>query len=140
MEAAKSAQIHDTIMKLPKGYDTVLGQKGVNLSGGQKQRISIARAFIRKPAILLLDDSTSALDLQTEGKLLEAISAYECTTLIITQKVSTAMKADVILLLEDGELIEKGTHHELLSQSHLYQLIYESQFGKEGAGHAERHS
>ncbi|MBG9770219.1 ABC transporter ATP-binding protein [Bacillus vallismortis] len=133
MEAAKHAQIHETIMKLPNGYDTVLGQRGVNLSGGQKQRISIARALIRKPAILLLDDSTSALDLQTEAKLLEAVSTYECTTLIITQKMTTAMKADQILLLEDGELIEKGTHSELLSESHLYKRIYESQFGREGS-------
>ncbi|MCY9375328.1 ABC transporter ATP-binding protein/permease [Bacillus sp. T17B1] len=133
MEAAKHAQIHETIMKLPNGYDTVLGQRGVNLSGGQKQRISIARALIRKPAILLLDDSTSALDLQTEAKLLNAISTYECTTLIITQKVTTAMKADEILLLEDGKLIEKGTHSELLSESHLYKRIYESQFGREGS-------
>ncbi|MEI1420556.1 ABC transporter ATP-binding protein/permease [Bacillus cabrialesii] len=133
MEAAKHAQIHDTIMKLPNGYDTVLGQRGVNLSGGQKQRISIARALIRKPAILLLDDSTSALDLQTEAKLLEAISTYECTTLIITQKMTTAMKADKILLLEDGEMIEKGTHSELLSESQLYKRIYESQFGREGS-------
>ncbi|MCO4851607.1 ABC transporter ATP-binding protein [Bacillus vallismortis] len=132
-EAAKHAQIHETIMKLPNGYDTVLGQRGVNLSGGQKQRISIARALIRKPAILLLDDSTSALDLQTEAKLLEAVSTYECTTLIITQKMTTAMKADQILLLEDGELIEKGTHSELLSESHLYKRIYESQFGREGS-------
>jgi ATP-binding cassette subfamily B protein len=133
MEAAKHAQIHETIMKLPKGYDTVLGQRGVNLSGGQKQRISIARALIRKPSILLLDDSTSALDLQTEANLLEAISTYECTTLIITQKITTAMKADEILLMEDGELIEKGTHSELLSESHLYKRIYESQFGREGS-------
>ncbi|MFP7233792.1 ABC transporter ATP-binding protein [Bacillus subtilis] len=133
MEAAKHAQIHETIMKLPNGYDTVLGQRGVNLSGGQKQRISIARALIRKPAILLLDDSTSALDLQTEAKLLKAISTYECTTLIITQKMTTAMKADEILLLEDGELIEKGTHNELLSESQLYKRIYESQFGREGS-------
>ncbi|WP_420976855.1 ABC transporter ATP-binding protein [Bacillus vallismortis] len=133
MEAAKHAQIHETIMKLPNGYDTVLGQRGVNLSGGQKQRISIARALIRKPVILLLDDSTSALDLQTEAKLLEAVSTYECTTLIITQKMTTAMKADQILLLEDGELIEKGTHSELLSESHLYKRIYESQFGREGS-------
>lgn len=132
MEAAKHAQIHETIIKLPNGYDTVLGQRGVNLSGGQKQRISIARALIRKPAILLLDDSTSALDLQTEAKLLEAISTYECTTLIITQKITTAMKADEILLLEDGELIEKGTHSELLSESRLYKRIYESQFGRGG--------
>ncbi len=86
VKAAKDAQIHDTIKDLQKGYDTKIGQKGVNLSGGQKQRVSIARALVRKPKILMLDDSTSALDLKTESKLLEAIERYECTTLIVTQK------------------------------------------------------
>lgn len=85
--AAKDAQIHETILKLPKQYDAVIGQKGVNLSGGQKQRLAIARALIRKPKILLFDDSTSALDLKTEAKLLEAIKQYTCTTFIITQKL-----------------------------------------------------
>ncbi|MGY5190217.1 UNVERIFIED_CONTAM: ABC transporter ATP-binding protein, partial [Bacillus amyloliquefaciens DSM 7 = ATCC 23350] len=101
---------------------------------------SIARAFIRKPSLLLLDDSTSALDLQTEAKLLKAIRSYECTTLIITQKITTAIKADTILLLEDGELLAKGTHQELMAESHLYRPIYESQFGKEGADSTDRHS
>jgi ATP-binding cassette, subfamily B, multidrug efflux pump len=129
--AAKSAQIHETIEKFPNGYETVLGQKGVNLSGGQKQRLSIARALIRKPKILLLDDSTSALDLKTEGKLLEAIKSYQCTTIIVTQKVSTAMEADTILLLEDGKLLTSGSHQELIRKSELYQQIYLSQFGEE---------
>src|SRR5690625_3903356 len=96
--AAQAAQIHDVIMKLPHGYDTEVSQRGVNLSGGQKQRLSIARALIRKPTILMLDDCTSALDYATEARLLEAIATYDCTTLIITQKTSTAMKADRILL------------------------------------------
>jgi ATP-binding cassette, subfamily B, multidrug efflux pump len=131
IQAAKDAQIHETIMNLSNGYDTVLGQKGVNLSGGQKQRLSIARALIRKPKILLLDDSTSALDLKTESKLLQALKQYECTTMIITQKISTAMESDTILLLEDGVLIGEGTHTSLLEDSTLYQRIFQSQFGEE---------
>ncbi|PFA68410.1 ABC transporter ATP-binding protein [Bacillus sp. AFS015802] len=130
IQAAKDAQIHETILNLSNGYDTVLGQKGVNLSGGQKQRLSIARALIRKPKILLLDDSTSALDLKTESRLLQALKQYECTTMIITQKVSTAMESDAILLLEDGVLIGEGTHESLLEDSSLYQRIYQSQFGE----------
>lgn len=130
IEAAKDAQIHETIEKLPNQYDTLLGQKGVNLSGGQKQRLSIARALIKKPKILLLDDSTSALDLKTEAKLLHAIRKYDCTTVIITQKVSTAKDADKILLFEDGSLIGFGEHEHLLKSSSLYQEIYSSQFGE----------
>lgn len=134
VKAASDAQIHETIEKLPARYDTLLGQKGVNLSGGQKQRLSIARALIKHPRILLLDDSTSALDLKTEAKLLDAISKYNCTTVIITQKISTAKEADKILLLEDGSLIESGDHEYLLKHSALYQAIYESQFGEVKAG------
>jgi ATP-binding cassette, subfamily B, multidrug efflux pump len=130
IRAAKDAQIHETIENLKYGYDTPLGQKGVNLSGGQKQRLSIARALIRNPKILLLDDSTSALDLTTESRLLDAIRQYKCTTIIITQKVSTAMESDCILLLEDGVLIGNGSHDTLLIESSLYQQIYQSQFGE----------
>jgi ATP-binding cassette subfamily B protein len=137
IQAAKDAQIHETIDRLPNKYETVLGQKGVNLSGGQKQRLSIARALIRKPKILMLDDSTSALDLKTEGKLLSAMKKYDCTRFIITQKVSTAMEADKILLLEDGRLLEEGSHEHLLAHSTLYQNIYQSQFGAEVAEHVE---
>ncbi len=130
-KAAEDAQIHATILSLPKQYETVLGQKGVNLSGGQKQRLSIARALVRNPKILLLDDSTSALDMKTEANLLQAIRTYSCTTMIITQKISTAMEADNILLLEDGKLLAQGSHEQLLEQSALYQAIFQSQFGKE---------
>jgi ATP-binding cassette subfamily B multidrug efflux pump len=136
--AAESAQIHETIMKLPKQYDTVVGQKGVNLSGGQKQRISISRAILRKPKILLLDDSTSALDLKTEAKLLHALREYTCTTLIITQKISTAMEADKIILLEEGKILAEGKHDELLRSSSLYQQIFKSQFGEEELHHAQK--
>ncbi len=132
IQAAKDAQIHETIKELPNGYDTKIGQKGVNLSGGQKQRVSIARALIRKPNILMLDDSTSALDLKTESRLLEAIQGYECTTLIVTQKVTTAMNADRIFLMDDGKLLDVGRHEQLLKSSNLYRKIVESQFGKEG--------
>lgn len=133
VEAARNAQIHETIEKLPNKYETILGQKGVNLSGGQKQRLSIARALIKNPKILLLDDSTSALDLKTEAKLLDAISKYNCTTVIITQKISTAKEADKILLLEDGMLIGAGNHEELLRNSSFYQSIFDSQFGEVSA-------
>jgi ATP-binding cassette subfamily B multidrug efflux pump len=134
MTAAKHAQIHETIVKLPDQYETKVGQKGVNLSGGQKQRLSIARALVRQPRILLLDDSTSALDLQTEARLLQALKSYTCTTMIITQKISTALEADLVLLLEDGVLLAKGSHDSLLESSPLYQRIYQSQLD-EGRKH-----
>ncbi len=135
--AAKDAQIHETIMKLPRQYETKIGQKGVKLSGGQKQRLAIARALIRKPRILLLDDSTSALDVKTEERLLHALSTYSCTTLMITQKLSTAREADSILLLENGQIVAQGTDEELLQHSPLYRQIYESQYIEEDIAHAE---
>ncbi|MBG9446670.1 ABC transporter ATP-binding protein [Cytobacillus firmus] len=135
-EAAVNAQIHETIMKLPQGYETRVGQKGVNLSGGQKQRLSIARALVRKPKILLLDDSTSALDMKTEAKLLNSLKQYTCTTMIITQKISTAMEADRILLLEDGVLLAEGDHETLLKTSGLYKRIFQSQSGEGNRNYA----
>ncbi len=137
-EAARSAQIHDTIQQLPNGYETMLGQRGVNLSGGQKQRLSIARALVRKPAILILDDSTSALDVRTEGALLDALKDLSCTTFLITQKISSTTSADLILLLDDGRLIGKGNHEALMENSSLYRSIYESQYGEEAQQHAQR--
>jgi ATP-binding cassette subfamily B protein len=136
-EAARRAQIHDTIAHLPNGYDTMLGQRGVNLSGGQKQRLSIARALVRKPAILILDDSTSALDVRTEGALLDALKDLSCTTFLITQKISSTTSADLILLLDDGRLIGKGNHDALMKSSALYRRIYESQYGEEAQHHAQ---
>ncbi|MBH0171303.1 ABC transporter ATP-binding protein [Fictibacillus sp. 18YEL24] len=137
ISAAVDAQIHETVEKLPNQYDTRVGQRGVNLSGGQKQRLSIARALVRKPKILMLDDSTSALDLKTEGKLLKALRTYSCTTFIITQKISTAMEADHILLLDDGAVRAWGTHEELLNTSPLYVKIVQSQFGEEDFQHVK---
>ena len=136
VEAAKRAQIHETIENLPNGYDTLLGQRGVNLSGGQKQRLSIARALVRRPSILILDDSTSALDVATEGRLLDALEELSCTTFIITQKISSTTSADLILLLDDGQLIGQGKHEDLMESSGLYRRIHESQYG-EGAQHVQ---
>lgn len=137
VEAAESAQIHETIMKFPDGYDTQLGQRGVNLSGGQKQRLSIARALIRKPAILLLDDSMSALDTRTEAAVMQALGRLSgTTTLLITQKISAASKSDLIILLDDGRMLAQGSHEQLLAKESLYRAIYESQSGEEAAAHA----
>lgn len=131
MQAAIDAQIHETIEGFPEKYETNVGQRGVNLSGGQKQRISIARALIRKPKILMFDDSTSALDLTTESYLLDALHKYDCSTLMITQKISTAKQSDRILLIDEGKILAIGMHDELLKTSDLYQKIVESQFEKE---------
>ncbi|MEZ0481906.1 ABC transporter ATP-binding protein [Planococcus sp. SSTMD024] len=130
-EAAEKAQIDETIQRFPKGYETRVGQKGVNLSGGQKQRLSIARALVRKPSILILDDSTSALDVKTESALWAELDKEQATTLLVTQKVRTAMRADRILLLEDGVASAYGTHDELLNMSPLYREIAQSQQAEE---------
>ncbi|WP_416145368.1 ABC transporter ATP-binding protein [Planococcus koreensis] len=126
-DAAVKAQIHDTVMRFPDGYNTRVGQKGVNLSGGQKQRLSIARALVRKPSVLILDDSTSALDVKTEAALWQELERENATMLMVTQKIRTAMKADRILLLEDGEISAYGTHEQLLKASSLYRQIAFSQ-------------
>lgn len=129
--AAKTAQIHESILTFPDKYDSIVGQKGVNLSGGQKQRISIARALIRHPLLLMFDDSTSALDVQTEAKLLDALKEYNASTLIITQKISTAQRADRIMLLDKGKIEGIGTDQELLQTSALYRQIVSSQSQEE---------
>ncbi len=131
VEAAKKANIHDFIMTLPNQYETEVGQRGVNLSGGQKQRLSLARALVRRPKILLLDDSTSALDANTEMSVLQAIRNLACTTFIVAQKISSVMEADQILLLKDGRLVATGTHEQLLRDNAFYQSIYHSQIKEE---------
>lgn len=125
--AAAQAQIHSAVESFPDAYETKVGQKGVNLSGGQKQRLSIARALIRKSHILILDDSTSALDVKTEAALWAALAEEEATMLVVTQKVRTARDADRILLLDEGRVVGFGTHEELLSHSELYKNIAASQ-------------
>ncbi|MET3576954.1 ATP-binding cassette subfamily B protein [Bhargavaea ullalensis] len=131
-EAARKAQIHDSVERFPDQYGTRVGQKGVNLSGGQKQRLSIARALVRRPSILILDDSTSALDVKTEAALWEALEKERATMLVVTQKVATAAGADRVLLMDEGRVAGYGTHEELLGQSELYRNIVESQAQHEG--------
>lgn len=131
--AARIAQAHDFIVKLPDGYETMLGQKGVNISGGQKQRLSIARALLIKPPILIMDDSASALDLGTERKLREALTAImkDTITFIIAQRITSVAGANRIIVLDEGRIAGSGTHEELLAACEVYQDIYRSQFGKE---------
>lgn len=129
--AAKAAQAHDFISAMPEGYDTQLGQRGVNLSGGQKQRLAIARALLLKPAILILDDSTSAVDVETETKIQSALEGImkDRTSFVIAQRISTVLQADKILVLDDGQIAAEGAHRDLLANSPIYQEIYESQLG-----------
>ena len=137
--AAKAAQAHDFITSFPGGYDTVIGQRGVNLSGGQKQRIAIARALLVQPQVLILDDSTSAVDIETEVKLQAALeclmkdrtnpSAPLRTSFVIAQRISTVLNADKIVILDKGRVAAAGTHSELMASSSIYQEIYQSQLG-----------
>ncbi len=129
--AAKAAQAHDFIMQLPQGYDTVIGERGVGLSGGQKQRIAIARALLVDPRILILDDSTSAVDAETEHRILQALDRLMegRTSFVIAQRIATVQRAHKILLLHEGRLVAQGTHAELLHRSPLYVEILASQFG-----------
>jgi len=133
IEAAKAAQAHDFIMSFPKGYDTWIEQGGVNVSGGQKQRLCIARAVLKKPPILILDDSTSAVDTATEAKIREAFgtSLRQTTKFIIAQRISSVKDADQIIILSDGRISAIGTHEQLLAASEDYQEIYYSQQEKE---------
>lgn len=129
LAAARAAQADDFIRGLPDGYYTVVGQRGVNLSGGQKQRIAIARALLLQPRILILDDSTSAVDVRTEARIQEALAQEHAgqTRVIVAQRISAVLNADQILVLEDGRLVASGTHQELLDSSPVYREIYESQ-------------
>jgi ATP-binding cassette, subfamily B, multidrug efflux pump len=131
--AATIAGAHDFIERSPEGYQTRIGQGGVNFSGGQKQRISIARALVKKPEILILDDSTSAVDVATEAKIKDALKKYAkgLTCLLIAQRITSIMDADKIVVLDRGELVGVGTHQELLKDCRVYQEIYQSQVGRE---------
>ncbi len=135
IRAAKAAQAHDFIVGFPDGYDTMVGQRGVNLSGGQKQRIAIARALLMNPSILILDDSTSAVDVETESKIEAALEELlrDTTSFVIAQRISTVLKADKILVLENGVIAAEGNHSKLMETSPIYKEIYESQLGDGGA-------
>lgn len=130
INAAKRAQAHDFIMELPDGYDTMLGERGMGLSGGQKQRIAIARAICIDPSILILDDATSAVDMETEFQIQKALQEVMKgrTTFIIAHRISSLKHADEILVLENGEIVERGVHHQLLKQGGPYQRIYDIQY------------
>jgi ATP-binding cassette subfamily B protein len=121
------AQAHDFITALPEGYDAIVGQRGVNLSGGQKQRIAIARALMLKSSILILDDSTSAVDVATERRIQAALASVRQTCLIVAQRISAVVGADMILVLDKGRIAAQGTHEELLATSDVYRDIYASQ-------------
>ncbi|MBC8448732.1 MAG: ABC transporter ATP-binding protein [Chloroflexi bacterium] len=129
--AAKAAQAHDFIAAFPDGYDTPVGQRGVNLSGGQKQRIAIARALLVQPKVLILDDSTSSVDVETEARIQDALEELmaDRTNLVIAQRISTVLNADKIVVLDRGRIAAQGTHAGLMASSPIYREIYESQLG-----------
>lgn len=130
-QAARMAQAHDFIMSFPEGYDTMLGQRGVNVSGGQKQRLAIARALVMNPSVLILDDSTSAVDVVTEARIREAIETQMegITRIIVAQRISSVLTADKIIVLENARVAAEGTHDQLMASSPIYREIYDSQLG-----------
>lgn len=136
--AAKIAEVHDFIISLPDGYDTDVSQRGTNLSGGQKQRIAIARALVVQPTILIFDDSTSSVDVDTESRIQDELEAVmkDATTFIIAQRISSALTADKIIILDQGRIAAAGTHTELMAGSPIYQEIYASQLGNGGKQYA----
>jgi len=130
VKAAKLAQAHDFIMEFPEGYETLVGERGIGLSGGQKQRIAIARALLKKPKILILDDATSAVDMETEYLIHQALEEYfkDCTVFIIAHRISMIKDCDVIFYLENGKIVEQGTHNELLAMRGKYYNIFVQQY------------
>jgi ATP-binding cassette subfamily B protein len=128
--AARAAAIHDVIMDVfPEGYDTLVGERGVTLSGGQKQRVAIARTLLKDPRILILDDSTSAVDTETEAMIRQALERLMegRTTFVIAHRIQSLMAADKILVLEHGRIVQSGTHDELMREPGMYQRIYRAQ-------------
>lgn len=132
IKAAKNAAVHNNIIGFAKGYDTILGERGISLSGGQKQRVSIARAIIKDPRILLFDDCLSAVDTETEEEILQNLNAIsqDKTTIIVSHRISSAKNADIILVLEEGSVIQQGTHNELVNQQGYYKELYRKQLSE----------
>ena len=137
--AAKAAQAHEFIVAMPEGYDSIVEARGANLSGGQRQRVAIARALLISPSILILDDSTSAVDLETEVKLQHALEKLMVgrTTLIVAQRISSVVNADQIIVLDSGRIAAQGNHSELLQTSPIYREIYRSQLGDANVADSE---
>jgi ATP-binding cassette subfamily B protein len=131
--ACRAANIHDFIMGLPDGYDTVVGERGYRLSGGEKQRIAIARVILKNPRVLVLDEATSHLDSQSEALIQDALKKVMAgrTSMVIAHRLSTILAADLILVMDRGRIVERGTHDELLAQGGLYAQLYETQFSRE---------
>jgi ATP-binding cassette subfamily B protein len=127
--AARAAAVHDVILSFPDGYSTLVGEKGVTLSGGQKQRVAIARTLLKDPLILILDDSTSSVDTETEAEIRQALGRLmeNRTTFIIAHRIQSVMDADLILVLDQGRIVQRGTHDQLVAQPGTYQKIYEMQ-------------
>lgn len=134
--AAKAANAHDFIMDLPNGYDTLVGERGVKLSGGQRQRIAIARVFLKDPPILIFDEATSSLDLESEHMIQEALEklAKDRTTFIVAHRLATITHADRIVVIEHGEITEIGTHEELMQKRGSYYHLYQVQNLQETSG------
>ena len=130
--AAQVANAEEFIKEMPDGYDTVVGERGMGLSGGQKQRISLARALLTNPAIIILDDTTSAVDMETESRIQEALAHLpkKKTVFIIAHRISSVKDADKILVLDHGKLVEQGTHQELMKQQGYYATVFEHQYGE----------
>jgi ABC-type multidrug transport system fused ATPase/permease subunit len=126
IQAAKLAQAHDFIMKLPDGYDTIVSEGGVSLSGGEKQRISLARAFLKKSPILILDEPTSAMDVQTEAAIFKGLAQYgsDKTVFVISHRLSTIRHADIIIAIKNGHIEQKGTHEALIEGDNVYSQLY----------------
>ena len=130
IRAAKTARAHEFIMEMPEGYDTVIGERGLKLSGGQKQRLSIARAVLRNTPILILDEATAAVDVETEAKIQQAIQELteNRTIIVVAHRLSTVKKADTILVIEDGRIVESGNHNELYAYNGVYRHLCDIQF------------
>jgi ATP-binding cassette, subfamily B, multidrug efflux pump len=130
-EAARKAEAHDFITSMPEGYDTIVGERGVGLSGGQKQRIALARALLKDPNILILDDTTSSVDMETEERIQKTLNSIQQnkTCFIIAHRISSVKDADLILVMDDGKIIERGTHEELLLERGYYYNVFQNQYG-----------